>query len=55
MLLKFTDLSPYIKKESIRIDGDGSFTILNVQHQNDYLDELEKSNEIASSRKKSKN
>ncbi len=54
MLLKFTDLSPYIKKESIRIDGDGSFTILNVQHQNDYLDELEKSNEIASSRKKVK-
>jgi TonB-dependent SusC/RagA subfamily outer membrane receptor len=48
MVLKFVGLSPYINKESIRIDGDGSFTILNVQHQNDYLNVLDKSKEIES-------
>lgn len=46
MILKLTGLSPYIKKESIRVDGDGSYTILTVQHQNDYLNELNKSKEI---------
>lgn len=46
MILKLTGLSPYIKKESVRIDGDGTYTILNVQHQNDYLNELEKNKEI---------
>jgi TonB-dependent SusC/RagA subfamily outer membrane receptor len=48
MILKFTGLSPYINKESIRIDGDGSFTILNVQHQNDYMNKLDKSKESES-------
>ena len=52
MILKFIKLSPYIRKESIRIDGDGSFTILNVLHQNDYINELEKNNEIAALRNK---
>ena len=42
MLLVFKYLSPFINKESIRIDGDGSFTILNVQLQKDFLNELEK-------------
>ena len=46
MIIKLTGLSPYIIKESIRIDGDGSYTILTVQHQNDYLNELNKSKEI---------
>jgi len=48
MALRFTGLSPYINKESIRIDGDGSFTILNVQHQNDYLNKLDISKESES-------
>jgi len=47
MVLKFTNLSPYIRKESIRIEGDGSFIIQNVQHQNDYLNELDKNRETA--------
>lgn len=46
MILKLTGLSPFINKESIRVDGDGSYTILAVQHQNDYLNELNKSEEI---------
>lgn len=46
MILKFTGLSPFINKESIRVGGDGSFVILNVQHQNDYLNQLDKNKEI---------
>ena len=45
-LLSFKNLSPYINKESIRIDGDGKYTILNVQLRNDYINELEKNKEI---------
>jgi TonB-dependent SusC/RagA subfamily outer membrane receptor len=48
MNIRLTGLSPYIKKESIRIDGDGTYTILTVQHQNDYLNEINKSKEIES-------
>lgn len=44
--LTFTGLSPYITAESIRVDGDGKYTILNVQLENDYLNELEKTKEI---------
>jgi TonB-dependent SusC/RagA subfamily outer membrane receptor len=36
-IVKLTGLSPYLKKESIRVEGDGSFTILNVQSGVDYL------------------
>jgi len=45
-LLTIKNLSPYIRKESIRVDGDGNYTILNVQLQNDYLNKLEKTKEI---------
>ncbi len=45
-LLSFKNLSPYINKESIRVDGDGNYTILNVQLRADYLNELEKTKEI---------
>ena len=44
--LIFTALSPYINAESIRVDGDGKYTILNVQLENDYLNQLEKTKEI---------
>ncbi|MBK8808477.1 MAG: DUF4139 domain-containing protein [Bacteroidales bacterium] len=46
MILKLTGLSPYIKPESVRVDGDGAFTILNVQHQTDYTKELERNKQI---------
>ena len=45
-LLSFKNLSPYINKESIRVDGDGKISILSVQLSNDYLNELEKNKEI---------
>lgn len=50
MILKFTGLSPYIRKESIRVEGNGSFIIQSVRHQTDYLNELEKNREISSVR-----
>jgi TonB-dependent SusC/RagA subfamily outer membrane receptor len=52
MVLKFIGLSPYLKKESIRIEGDGLFAIQNVQHQNDFVNELEKNNETSAIRTK---
>jgi TonB-dependent SusC/RagA subfamily outer membrane receptor len=45
-LLSLKNLSPFINKESIRVDGDGNYSILNVQLQNDYLNELEKNKVI---------
>lgn len=45
--LNLKNLSPYINKESIRIDGDGSYTILNVQLRIDYLNQLEKNKSIS--------
>jgi len=45
-ILKFTKLSPWVKEQTIKIDGDGSYTILNVQFKNDYLNELERDKEI---------
>jgi TonB-dependent SusC/RagA subfamily outer membrane receptor len=41
-ILRMTKLSPYVNEESIKVDGDGSFTILNVQFKNDYLNSLER-------------
>lgn len=45
-VLKLTGLSPYIRKESLRVSGDGSYVILNVQHRNDYLNGLNKREDI---------
>ena len=45
-ILSFKNLSPFINSESIRVDGNGKYTILNVQLHNDYLNELERTNEI---------
>ena len=47
-ILRLTNLSPYIREESIKIEGDGSFTILNVQFKNDYLNSLERDQRIQS-------
>ncbi len=45
-LLSFKNLSPYINTESIRVDGDGKYTILNVQLRTDYINELDKNKQI---------
>jgi TonB-dependent SusC/RagA subfamily outer membrane receptor len=44
-ILKFINLSPYIKEESIRVEGDDNVTIFNVQFRKNYLAELDKKQE----------
>ncbi len=44
--LKFTGLSPYIDDRSIQVKGFGDFTILSVNQQNNYLQNLEDSPEF---------
>ena len=45
-ILKLSGLSPYIDAQSIQVKGFGDFTILSVNHQNNYLQNLEDSPEI---------
>src|SRR5690606_38659945 len=45
-ILKLSGLSPYIDARSIQVKGTGNFTILSVNHQNNYLQNLEDSPEI---------
>ncbi len=49
-LLKLGGLSPYIDAQSIQVKGYGDFTILSVNHQNNYLENLEEQPEIKSIR-----
>ena len=42
----FTDISPYIDKQSIQVKGEGSFTIMSVGHQMNYLKVQAVSDEI---------
>jgi len=44
--LKLEGLSPYIDPQSIQVKGFGTFTILSVNHQNNYLENLEEIPEI---------
>lgn len=45
-LLKLGGLSPFIDPQSIQVKGFGSLTILSVNHQNNYLENLEELPEI---------
>ena len=49
-ILKLSGLSPYIDTQSIQVKGFGEFTILSVNHQNNYLQSLEDSPELKSMR-----
>lgn len=49
-LLKLGGLSPYIDAQSIQVRGYGDFTIMSVNHQNNYLQNLEDLPEIKSIR-----
>jgi uncharacterized protein (TIGR02231 family) len=49
-ILKLPALSPYIDLQSIHVKGFGDFTILSVNHQNNYLQNLEDSPEVKSIR-----
>jgi uncharacterized protein (TIGR02231 family) len=49
-LLRLGGLSPYIDAQSIQVKGFGEFTILGVNHQNNYLENLEELPEVKSIR-----
>jgi uncharacterized protein (TIGR02231 family) len=49
-VLKLSNLSPYIDAQSIQVKGYGDFIILSVNHQNNYLQNLESSPEMKSIR-----
>jgi len=49
-ILKLSGLSPYIDVQSIQVKGYGDFTILSVNQQNNYLQNLEDSPEAKSIR-----
>lgn len=46
LLLKFTGLSPFIEPKSLQVKAEGEIRVLSVNHQQDYLGELEKSAEL---------
>ena len=45
-ILKLSGLSPYIDVQSIQVKGYGEFTILSVNQQNNYLQNLEDSPDV---------
>ena len=45
-LLKFTDLSPFIEAKSVQVKAEGNLMVLSVNHQQNYLEEMEKSDEL---------
>src|SRR5512133_12085 len=49
-ILKLTGLSPYIDPQSVQVKGFGEFTILSVNQQNNYLQNLEDLPEVKSIR-----
>lgn len=45
-VLKFINLSPFIDAKSIQVKANGAVTILNVNHQQNFIDKLEKQKEV---------
>ncbi|MHB1197820.1 MAG: mucoidy inhibitor MuiA family protein [Lutibacter sp.] len=45
-ILKFINLSPFIDAKSIQVKADGNVTVLSVNHQQNYIDKLEKQQEL---------
>ena len=45
-IIKFVNLSPFIDAKSVQVKAEGELTVLSVNHQQNYLDKLEKSTEL---------
>ena len=45
-VLKFINLSPFIEAKSIQAKANGNVTVLSVNHQQNYIDKLEKQKEL---------
>ena len=52
-VLKFVNLSPFIDAKSIQVKADGEVTVLSVNHQQNFLDKSDKSDELVNLIKKS--
>ncbi len=46
-VIRFVNLSPFIDAKSIQLKAEGTLTVLSVNHQQNYLDKMEKSAELA--------
>jgi hypothetical protein len=46
-ILKFIGLSPFIEAKSIQVKADGELTILAINHQQNFIDKLEKPKELS--------
>lgn len=51
-IIKFVGLSPFIDAKSIQVKAGGDVTVLSVNHQQNYLDKIEKSAELVDLEKK---
>ena len=45
-VLKFINLSPFIDAKSIQVKANGNLTVLSVNHQQNYIDKLDKQQEV---------
>jgi hypothetical protein len=45
-ILKFINLSPFIDAKSIQVKANGNITVLSVNHQQNYIDKLDKQQEL---------
>ena len=45
-IIRFSNLSPFIDAKSVQVKAEGELTVLSVNHQQNYLDEMEKSKEL---------
>lgn len=45
-ILRFVNLSPFIDAKSVQVKADGDVTVLAVNHQQNFIDKLEKSEEV---------
>ena len=45
-IIRFSNLSPFIDAKSVQVKAEGELTVLSVNHQQNYLDEMEKSREL---------
>ena len=45
-ILKFSDLSPFIDAKSVQVKAHGNITVLAVNHQQNFLDKLDKQQEL---------
>jgi hypothetical protein len=45
-IVRFVNLSPFIDAKSVQVKAEGELTVLSVNHQQNYLDKMEKSREL---------